>query len=47
MRPMRENPGWMVAVTFLIPVRTEKASQVTLQNLDEDGMGTLKRSRGR
>ena len=44
--PYAENPGWMVAVTFLIGP-DGKASQVTLENLDEDGMGTLKRSRGR
>jgi hypothetical protein len=36
----------MAAVTFLIGP-DGKASQVTLENLDEDGMGTLKRSKSR
>ncbi|MDP3240734.1 MAG: serine hydrolase [Reyranella sp.] len=44
--PFAESPGWMAAVTFLIGP-DGKASQVTLENLDEDGMGTLKRSKSR
>jgi len=44
--PFAESPGWMAAVTFLIGP-DGKASQLTLQNLDEDGMGTLKRSNRR
>ncbi|WP_422035632.1 serine hydrolase [Reyranella sp.] len=44
--PFAESPGWLAAVSFLIGP-DGKASQVTLENLDEDGMGTLKRSTGR
>ncbi len=36
----------MVGVTFLIGP-DGRASQITLENLDGDGMGTLKRTRGR
>jgi hypothetical protein len=44
--PFAESPGWMVAVTFLIGP-DGKATQVTLQNLDDGGMGTLKKSKSR
>ena len=44
--PFAESPGWMAAVTFQIGP-DGRASQVTLENLDQDGMGTLKRSKGR
>jgi len=42
--PFAESPGWMAVATFLVGP-DGKASQVTLENLDEDGMGTLKRPR--
>ncbi|MDB5490020.1 MAG: hypothetical protein JWQ58_3735 [Reyranella sp.] len=44
--PYAESPNWMVGITFLIGP-DGKASQVTLGNLDEDGMGTLKKSKSR
>jgi len=44
--PFAESPGWMVGVTFQIGP-DGRASQITLENLDGDGMGTLKRTRGR
>ena len=44
--PFAESPGWMAAVTFLIGP-DGKAAQVTLENFDEDGMGTLKRAKSR
>lgn len=44
--PFAESPGWMATVTFLIGP-DGKASQVTLENFDEDRMGTLKRSKSR
>lgn len=44
--PFAESPGWMVGVTFLIGPNG-RASQITLENLNEDGMGTLKQTRAR
>lgn len=44
--PFAESPGWMVGVTFQIGP-DGRASQVTVENLDGDGMGTLKRTKGR
>lgn len=44
--PYAESPGWMVGVTFLVGP-DGKAAEVTLENLDSDGMGTLKRSGSR
>lgn len=41
--PFAESPGLMVAVTFLVGP-DGKAAQITLENLDSDGMGTLKRT---
>ena len=44
--PYAESPGWTVGVTFQIGP-DGRASQVTFENLDEDGNGTLKRTRVR
>jgi CubicO group peptidase (beta-lactamase class C family) len=44
--PYAESPGWLVGVTFLVGP-AGKAEEVTLENLDSDGMGTLRRSGSR
>jgi hypothetical protein len=41
--PFAESPGWVVAATFKVGP-DGKAVEVTLENFDGDGMGSLKRT---